>query len=112
MALDGFSVLLPVPPAPEVLAVLKQTIYTAFCTLNVRLEFSHNAIENKVYYGLATTLYYFQIRKRNESTDQKSKASPMGEQGTRFFLLKTLTFGSSPSPLEPSCLRTIQAPGF
>ena len=49
-----------------------KTIYTALCTLILRLKLSHNAFENKVYCDLATTLYYFQIRKGNESTGQKS----------------------------------------
>ena len=54
MALNGFSVLLFVPPSPEVLAELKRAIYTAFCPLIIRLELSHNAIENKAHYDLAT----------------------------------------------------------
>ena len=50
-----------------------KTIYTAFCPLILRVNLSHNAIENKVYYDLAITLYYvFQIRKENELIGQKS----------------------------------------
>ena len=64
MALNGFSVLLFVPPAPEALAEIKRTIYIAFYTLIFRLELSLSAIENKVYYDLATTLYYFSNEKR------------------------------------------------
>ena len=41
------------------MAEIKRTIYTVFCLFNLRLEFSHNAIEIKIYYELATTLYYF-----------------------------------------------------
>ena len=46
MALDGFSVLLFVPPAPEVLAEIykKKLFYSAFWPLILRLELSHNAI--------------------------------------------------------------------
>ena len=54
MALNGFSVLLFVPAAPEVLAEIKRTIYTAFCPLDLLLKISHNAILNKVHYDLAT----------------------------------------------------------
>ena len=72
MALNCFSVLLFVPSAPEVLVEIKRTIYIAFCPLIAQLEFSHNAIENKVHGDLAKTLYYFQIRKENELTGQKS----------------------------------------
>ena len=55
MALRGFNVLLFVPAAPKVLAITKKAIYTAFCPLIFQLKLSHNAIENKVYYDLATT---------------------------------------------------------
>ena len=60
MALNGFGVLLFVPPAPEILAETKRTIYTAFYPYILRLELSHNAIENK----LATTLYNFSNKER------------------------------------------------
>ena len=66
MALNGFSVLLFVPSAPEVLAEIKRTIYTAFCPLILRLELSHNAIKNKVYYDLTNTLYYFSNKERKQ----------------------------------------------
>ena len=64
MDLNGFSVLLFVPAAPEALAETKRTIY---CPLILRLELSHTAIENKVYYDLAATLYryYFSNKERN-----------------------------------------------
>ena len=55
MPLNGFSVLLLVPPEPERSAEIKRTICTVLCPPIFRLEFSHNAIENKVYYDLATT---------------------------------------------------------
>ena len=64
MALNGFSVLLLVSAVREVLVEIKSAIYTAFCPLIVRLKLSHNAIENKVYYDLATTLYYFSNKER------------------------------------------------
>ena len=70
--MNGSRVLLFVPAAPEVLAEIKRTIYTAFCPLIVRLELSHNGIENKVYYDMATTLSYFLNKARNELTGQKS----------------------------------------
>ena len=76
MALNGFSVLLFVPPAPEVLEGIKKTVYTAFYLLIFQRELSHNVIENKIYYDLATTLYYFfQIRKENELTGQSYRLS-------------------------------------
>ena len=56
MALNGFRALLFVPAAPKVLAEIKRTIETASSNLILRLDFSHNVIENKVYYYLATTL--------------------------------------------------------
>ena len=59
MAPNGFSVLLLVSAAPEVLAEIKRVIYTAFCPLILRLKVSLNAVKNKIYYDLATTLYYF-----------------------------------------------------
>ena len=62
MAMNGFSVLLFVPPALEVSAEIKGTVCTAFYTLIFRLELSH--IENKVYYGFGTTLYYFSNKER------------------------------------------------
>ena len=64
MALNGFSVLLFAPPASEVLSELKRTIYTAFCPFIIRLELPHNALEKKVYYDLANTLYYFSNKER------------------------------------------------
>ena len=40
------------------------------------MRFSHNAIENRVYYDLATTLYYFSNkRKGNELTGQSYRRS-------------------------------------
>ena len=59
MALNSFSVLQFVPLALKVFAEMKRTIYTAFYPLILRLELSHSAIKNKVYYDLDTTLYYF-----------------------------------------------------
>ena len=46
MALNGFSSALQlVPPAPEILAEIKTTIFdNAFCLLILRLELSHNVI--------------------------------------------------------------------
>ena len=64
MALNGFSVLLFVSAATEVLTEIKRTIYIVFCPFILRLELSYNAIENKVYYDLATTLYYFSNKER------------------------------------------------
>ena len=64
MALNGFGVLLFVSPAPDVLAEIKRTIYTAFYPRIFRLELSHNAIENKVYYDLASLFYYFLNKER------------------------------------------------
>ena len=64
MALNGFSALQFVPAASKVLPEIKRTIYTAFSPLILRLKLSHNAIENKVYYDLATTLYYFSNKER------------------------------------------------
>ena len=76
MAPNSFSVLLFVPHAPEILEAIKRSIYTAFYSLIVRSKLlhnnNHNAVENKVYYDLATSLYHFQIGKGNESTGQKS----------------------------------------
>ena len=46
MALDGFSALQFVPPAPKVLAEIKTTVlYKAFCSLILRLELSQNAVQ-------------------------------------------------------------------
>ena len=45
MTLNGFSILLFVPAAPEVLAETKRAIYTAFCPLILRLKFSFNIIK-------------------------------------------------------------------
>ena len=52
MALIDFSVLLFVQTAPEVLAERKRTtgIYIMFYPLILRLELSHNAIENMAFY--------------------------------------------------------------
>ena len=75
MALNSFSVLLFVPSAPEVLAEIKRTVYTAFYLLIRQLELFHNAIKNKVYYDLAIPHYIiFQIRKENVFTGQKPHA--------------------------------------
>ena len=66
MALNGFSALLFVPAATEVLAEIKGTIYASFCPLILRLKLSHNAIKNKVYYDLlATTLHYSSNKERS-----------------------------------------------
>ena len=80
--LNGFSILLFVPPASEVLAELKRTIYTAFFPLIIQSQPKHNALENKVYYGLATTLYYFsnKERKRIERPEVIGVAMGGGEQ--------------------------------
>ena len=67
MALNGFSVLLLVSAALEVLAELKRAFYTALCPLILRLKLLHNAIENKVYYDLAAALYYFSARSYRRS---------------------------------------------
>ena len=64
MALNGFSILLFVPLVQEVLVAIKRTIYTAFYPLILRLQLSHNTFENKVYYDLATTLYYLSNKER------------------------------------------------
>ena len=40
-----------------------------FVPLILRLELSHNAIENEVYYDLATTLHYF-LNKKREHIDR------------------------------------------
>ena len=64
LALNGFSVLLFVPAALEVLAEINKTICIAFYPLSLQLELLHNAIENKVYYDLTTTLYYFSNKER------------------------------------------------
>ena len=69
MALNSFSVPLFLPPAPEVLAKIKRAIYTAFYPLFLRLELSHNAIENKVYYDFATSLYCFSKNKERKRID-------------------------------------------
>ena len=66
MALNGFSALLFVPDATEVLAEIKGTIYALFCPLILRLKLSHNAIKNKVYYDLlATALHYSSNKERS-----------------------------------------------
>ena len=72
MALNGLSTLLFVPAALEVLAEKKKNNLYCILPLIVRLELSHNAIENKIYFALRYTSYYFQIGKRNELTGQKS----------------------------------------
>ena len=70
--MNSFSVLMFVPRAPEALAEIKGTVCTAFYLLILRLEFSHNAIKNKVYYDLAIVHYIiFQISKENVFTGQK-----------------------------------------
>ena len=53
--------MLLVPPAQEVLEEIKRTMHYLHCVLPpiFRLELSHSVIENKVYYGLDTTLHYF-----------------------------------------------------
>ena len=68
------NILLFVPAAPKVLAEIKRTIYTAFCPLILRLELSHKAIENEVYYMTWRLDYHiiFQKRKENELNGQKS----------------------------------------
>ena len=70
MALNGFSVLLFVPSAPEVVAEIKE-LFTVhwFYLLILRLELLHNAIKNDIYYD---TFIIFQIRKESELTGQKS----------------------------------------
>ena len=75
MALNGFSVLLLVSAALEVLAELKRAFYTALCPLILRLKLLHNAIENKVYYDLAAALYYFS----NKETKEIDKPEVIGE---------------------------------
>ena len=70
MALNGFSVLLLVRPAPDVLTETKRTIDTAFYHSPIRAFV--NAIKNKVYYDQAITLYYFRTRKESLVTGQKS----------------------------------------
>ena len=62
MALIGFTVLLLVSAAPEVLANIKKR--HCVLPLILQLKLSHNAIENKVYYHLATTLYYLSNKER------------------------------------------------
>ena len=85
MALSDFNVLLFVSPAAEVLAETKRTIYTAFYLVILRLELSHNAIKNKVYYDLATTLYYFsnKERKRVDRPEVVGALPPHLRQGVR-----------------------------
>ena len=62
----GFSVLLFVPAAPEVLEEIKRTNYTAFCFLIFRLELSHSALDDKVYYDLAIAIHYFSSNERKQ----------------------------------------------
>ena len=81
MALNGFSVLLFVPTAPELLAEIQRTIYIAFFPLIYRLELLHNTIENKVYYDLATTFYCFSNRERKRI--DRSKDTGVAKGGAR-----------------------------
>ena len=81
MALNDFSVLLFVPAAPKVLAEIKRAIYTAYRPLILRLKLSHNAIENKVYYDLATTLYYFSNKERKQIDRPEVIGVVKGEEG-------------------------------
>ena len=64
ITLNGFGVMLFVPPSLEVLAEVKRTVYIAFYPLILRFELSHNSVENTVYYDLAATLYYFLNKER------------------------------------------------
>ena len=48
MALNGYSVLVVVPPAPEVLVEIKKNCLRCVLPFILQLELSHNAIENKV----------------------------------------------------------------
>ena len=81
MAQYGFNALLFVPSAPEVLAEIKRTIYTAFRTLILRLELSHDAIENKVDYDLATTLYNFSNTERKQIDSPEVKCLAKKRKG-------------------------------
>ena len=53
MAVNDFSVLLFVPSEPEVSAETKITILYSFLPLILRLDLSHNAISDTIYYDLA-----------------------------------------------------------
>ena len=66
MALNGLSVLLFVPPAPEVLAEIKRTIGIAFCSLVLRLELSLNALKIRSTMTWLSHYIILQIRKGNE----------------------------------------------
>ena len=81
MARNDFSVLLFVPAAPKVLAETKRAIYTAFRPLIFRLKLSNNAIENKVYYDLATTLYYFSNKESKQIGRPEVIGVVKGEEG-------------------------------
>ena len=72
MALNGFSVLLFVPPAPDVLTEIKRIIYTAFYPLILRLEISLTPL--KIRFTMTWLPHYiiFQITKENLFTGQKS----------------------------------------
>ena len=70
-----------VPAALEVVAEIKRTIYTAFCPLILRLELSHNAIENKVNYDLAITLTYISNKERKQIDRREVIGVANGEGG-------------------------------
>ena len=80
MDLNGFSVLLFVPPAPKLLAEITKTLYTRFCSLILRLELSRNATENKVHYDLATT---GSNKKRKQIDRPKVIGVDKGDPGAR-----------------------------
>ena len=65
--MNGFHVLLSVPAAPEVLAEIKRTIYSAFCPFLLRLEFSHY-MTFKIKFTITWLSHsiFFHIRKGNK----------------------------------------------
>ena len=67
MALNGFSVMLFVPAAPEVLAEAKRTIYAAFCLLILQFKLATTTLKIKftMTYWLLHNII-FQIKKRND----------------------------------------------
>ena len=81
MAPNGFSVLLSVSAVLELLAEIKRATYIAFCPIILRLKLSHNAIESKVYYDLATTLYYFSNKERKQINRPEVKGEAKGAGG-------------------------------
>ena len=80
MVLNGFSVLLFVPPAPEVVAEIKRTMYTAFHPPVSDQSFHAVPLKIRFYYDLDTTFYYFSNEEKKR-TDRPEVIGVAKEEG-------------------------------